>query len=133
MKKIIVDSSVWINFFKKHPDTKLLNSLLLEDWVILHDWIYLELSVGEYGKLRNQILSDLKLLPRLPSAEWEDLLAFIDKEKLFGKGLSFVDVELLFSSINKNCLLWTQDKTLKTFAMKYKVHFAADKNYFNLH
>jgi hypothetical protein len=67
-----------------------------------------------------RLLNNLK---SLETASFEETLYFIEKNRLMGKGLGWVDVNLLASSILNNCVLWTTDKRLSSAADKLKISY----------
>jgi predicted nucleic acid-binding protein len=67
---------------------------------------------------RNQILSLLKSLPLAPTIEFEEFIFFIERNRLMGIGIGFVDVHLLASAQLAEIPLWTADKKLKSAATK---------------
>ena len=46
---ILVDSSVWIDFFNEKRSTKALSELLTENRVTMHPWVIAELRLGNLG------------------------------------------------------------------------------------
>ncbi|MBI2339957.1 MAG: VapC toxin family PIN domain ribonuclease [Deltaproteobacteria bacterium] len=120
---ILVDTSIWIGHLKGKAEAFPLSDLLKEEQVITHPWIIGELVMGDLGPRRNEFLSDVGKLQQLPSYDSEELRVFVDSEHLFGSGLSFVDVQLLYAAIQGNCRLWTRDKALKRMADRYSVAY----------
>jgi len=115
---ILVDTSVWINYFRGKQNTQPLTRLLNQRQIICHPWILGELSLGNLGLKRAQILADLKVLPMLPVLDSEQLCIFIEEEFLYSTGLSWVDLQILFSSILSDCFLWTHDRCLSAITEK---------------
>ena len=107
--KFIVDTSVWISHL--HKTDKQLSGLLEDGAVIIHPAVIGELSCGTL-KNRTDVLSNLKLLPSAVEASHEECLGFIENHKLFGKGLSYFDVQLLTSSLLSDAAILTRDKGL---------------------
>ncbi len=58
----------------------------------------------------------LQALPSTPNVEPDEILYFIDKNSLMGRGLGYVDVHLLASAILGNDVLWTADRRLREAA-----------------
>ncbi len=110
---VLVDTSVWIEHFRT-------GAIGLEDFlesceVFIHPFIIGELACGNL-KRRKELLALLCAIPAVPQVEDEELLYFIDRHSLSGKGLGLVDMHLLASSTLASCRLWTLDKRLKTAA-----------------
>lgn len=107
---ILVDTSVWIGHLR--ASSKKLVTLLLNDQVLTHPFVIGELACGNL-KNRKEILELLQKLPPAPVVSHEEVLTYIEYEKLYGKGLSLIDVHLLASSRLSKAKLWTFDKTLR--------------------
>ena len=68
-----------------------------------------------------EIISLLQALPQTLVAESDEILAFIEHEKLMGVGIGLIDVHLLASALLTNLPLWTDDKRLRTTASKFNI------------
>ena len=110
---VIVDTSIWIAHLRQ--GNRQLESLLMDAEVTCHPFIIGELACGNL-KNRNEIISLLQSLPMAPMIEFDEFLLFIDKNRLMGKGIGFVDIHLLASTQLAGVLLWTTDKRLKSAA-----------------
>lgn len=97
---------------------------LEEGQVLLHPWVLGELIVGDLGKRRAQIILDLFKLPFLQAYSVEEINTFVENKGLVGKGLSFIDAQLLYCSLVDDCKLWTSDKILKKYSQQLGVHWA---------
>ncbi len=108
-ERILVDTSVWVSHFR-HGDLHLVE-LLDEGSVVVHPFVIGELACGN---LRNsaEILSLLHALPSAVIAEHEEVMLFIENNRLMGKGLGYVDMHLLAASVLSSVRLWTNDKSL---------------------
>ena len=117
---VLVDTSVWINLFRKGDKT--LVSLLDGGVVATHDFILGELACGNISN-RVEILKFLQDLPRLGPITIDEYLKFIELHKLGGLGLGFVDINLLASSKLSGYPLFTYDKKLKLVADDLNLSF----------
>lgn len=106
---VLVDTSIWIDHFKKGNTA--LEKLLLDMAVICHPFIIGELACGNL-KNRKEILSLLHSLPAAPLVEHDEVLYFIESKKLMGIGIGLIDVHLLASAHLAHAPLWTIDKKL---------------------
>jgi len=106
---VLVDTSVWVSHFRE-GNVELAN-LLDEGRVLCHPLIVGELACGNL-KDRSVILSFLQLLPISMEAEHEEVLLFIENNRLMGKGLGYVDVHLITSAVLTGVPIWTLDKML---------------------
>ena len=111
---ILVDTSVWVDHLRS-GDVQLVD-LLERANVIMHPFVIGEIACGI---LRDR-LSILELLLDLPAAavaEGEEVLGFIERHLLHGKGIGYVDVHLLASvALTEGAKLWTRDKRLRVVA-----------------
>lgn len=115
--KTLVDTSVWIDHLIK-PNSKLIE-LLENRLVLVYSGIIGELACGSFKK-RAQFLSDLKLLPRSKEVSWEEVIEFIDLNKLNGKGIGWVDAQILLSTRLSDATLFSHDKKLMNTWKKLK-------------
>lgn len=118
--RVVVDTSVWIDHFR-NGNSRLVG-LLAQDRVLMHPYVLLELACGTPPAPRARTLADLARLRPAQRASAEELLAFIDREALFGQGCGMVDVSLLASArIAQGARLWTLDKRLASLAARMSV------------
>jgi predicted nucleic acid-binding protein len=106
---VLVDTSIWIDFLRDGND--LLKEFLESGQVMVHPLIVGELSCGNISK-RTSFLKLINELPQAKESSHEEVMHFIENNKLFGKGVGFVDLHILTSAIISNVPLWTGDKRL---------------------
>ena len=82
-----------------------------------------ELACGNI-KNRDEILPLLEALPLAPSIDYDEFMFFVERNRLMGIGIGFVDVHLLASAQLAGVPLWTADKKLKSTAEQ--LHLAFD-------
>lgn len=112
---VLVDTSVWVSHLRK--ENTILVKLLSDGEVVCHPFIVGELACGNL-KNRFEILSLLQELPMSVQAEHEEVLQFIESNRLMGQGLGYIDVHLLASAVLTYTLLWTFDKKLDKVSKK---------------
>jgi len=117
---VLVDTSVWVSHFRE--GSKELERLLNDGDVMLHPFIIGELACGNI-KNRHKVLSLLQLLPMVIQAEHEEVLQFIEKNNLMGKGLGFIDAHLSASAILTKVPMWTLDKKLDEINKKLNINY----------
>ena len=119
MKGVLVDTSVWVAHFRQRNDA--LVALLALDQVMLHPLIVGELTCST-PPARATTLLDLDGLQKTQQATMQEVMAFIEREKLFGLGCGWVDMVLLASTLmTPGVELWTLDKRLQTLAGRFGV------------
>jgi predicted nucleic acid-binding protein len=111
---ILVDTSVWVDHLR-FGDTQLA-ALLEAASVVLHPFIVGEIACGSLSN-RASTLELLQHLPMAPVAEFDEVLGYIERHKLHGKGVGYVDVHLLASAAIGGTKLWTRDKRLHAVAV----------------
>jgi predicted nucleic acid-binding protein len=117
---VLVDTSVWVFHFREASAE--LADLLNDGRVLSHPFIIGELACGNL-KDRTVILSYLKLLPMCIEAEHEEVLSFIERNRLMGQGLGYVDVHLIISAVLTGVALWTLDKKLAQAANRLHIGY----------
>jgi predicted nucleic acid-binding protein len=121
---ILVDSSIWIDHLRSH-DARL-DALLRAGRVGMHSLLIGELACGSL-KDREAVLEEWQALPRLESVSDETAMMFIQKNRLMGCGIGFVDVHLLASVKQvKGARLWSRDKRLAAIAAELRLAFNAN-------
>ena len=106
---MLVDTSVWINHFRRHDSA--FARLLEAAAVLMHPFVLGELACGNF-KNRDGVLSSLRQLPTAVSATHEETLQLIDRHKLWGRGIGWIDAHLLASALLSHCRFWTLDERL---------------------
>ena len=120
---ILVDTSVWIDHFRR-TELELVARLTASE-VLIHPMVIGELAVGNLANRAN-VLADLQSLPFAVAARPEEVLTFIDRNKLAGMGLAYVDVCLLASvKLTPDTSLWTRDRRLEAAAKQVELSVKA--------
>ena len=120
--KVLVDTSVWVAHFRQ-PDAALIG-LLSRDSALSHPLVLAEIACGTPPAPRAQTLSDIALLRQANAASWAEVMAIIEREKLYGLGCSFINIALLASAcITPDAKLWTLDTRLAKLAQRFGVLF----------
>jgi predicted nucleic acid-binding protein len=113
---VLVDTSVWIRFLaNRKPYAAELDRLLNQDEVAGHDLIYGELLIGDL-RGRRKLLTFYELMQRLSTVRHADVVAFVRAHKLHGRGIGWIDAQLLASALVANVPLWTADEPLARLA-----------------
>lgn len=112
---LLVDTSVWVSHLREGNVG--LTNLLNDGDVVCHPFIIGELACGHLRN-RSEILSLLQTLPMVIQAEHEEVLPFVENNKLMGKGLGYIDIHLLASAALEKVPIWTLDKKLKESSIR---------------
>lgn len=118
---ILIDSSVWIDHFRSGEP--ILVEILNTGQALAHPFVVGELACGHLNN-RKEILSLLQDLPASPVATNDEVLLFIDRHGLMGRGIGYVDAHLLAAvSLVEGGQLWTRDKRLHAVAESMNLFF----------
>ena len=89
---ILVDTSIWIDHIRT-PNSRLIG-LLDAQQVGVHTWVVGELACGNLAHRANTLYL-LRSLPRIAVASDDEVLFFIEKHGIAGKGVGYLDMHLL--------------------------------------
>ncbi len=117
---MLVDTSVWIDHLRR--GNAALAGQLNEGEVWCHPFVLGELACGQLED-RSEVLSLLSALPQAPVAGHEEVLAFVNTNRLAGIGIGWVDVHLLAAARLAGIGLWTLDRPLKAAARQLGLCF----------
>ena len=113
---ILADTSVWIDHLRKGELT--LVNLLQSSQILIHPCVVGELALGALQR-RAVVLGELTNLPVTVVAEDDEVLRAIDRWRLFGIGIGYVDAHLLTATaLTPGASLWTRDKRLREVAQR---------------
>jgi predicted nucleic acid-binding protein len=116
----LVDTSVWIDHFRTGNTD--MAALLTVGSVMTHPFIIGELACGDL-RSRAAILGDIRALPCARMASHEEVHAMIERRKLWGKGIGWIDAHLLAAATLSNLTVWTADKAMSRVARALGVAF----------
>lgn len=120
---ILVDSSVWIAHLRANDER--LVALLETGEVSMHPLVIGELACGS---LRDRALRlrQWRTIPALMPVSHDEALQFIERHRLMGVGVGFIDVHLLAAVASQpGTLLWTRDRRLEDVARALGTAFRA--------
>jgi predicted nucleic acid-binding protein len=113
---VLVDTSVWIRFLAgREPYAGGLDALLSRDEVAGHDMIFGELLIGDRGG-RTRLLANYAQMHHAPVVRHDEVVEFVRGRRLFGRGVGWIDVNLLASAVVGDCHLWTADPRFRAAA-----------------
>ena len=111
---ILADTSVWIDHLRQGDPS--LATILEAGRVMMHPFVVGELACRNLNR-RAEVLMLLRELPPAPVATDDEVLEFIERRGLMGRGIGYVDVHLLASTaLAGGARLWTRDKRLAAVA-----------------
>lgn len=116
----LVDTSVWIEHLRRGEPG--LTHLLSGGTVMCHPFVIGELAMGSL-KNRREILGLLDNLPAAPVASHDEVLTLVERHRLSGLGLGWIDAHLLASARLAAARVWTRDRRLAESARTLGVEF----------
>jgi predicted nucleic acid-binding protein len=113
---ILADTSVWVDHLRASDKT--LVALLETGMVLAHPFVIGELALGNLRQ-REIVLTALADLPHAGVATDAEVLHFIERHALFGRGIGYIDAHLLAAvQLTAGTELWTNDTRLHGVAVQ---------------
>jgi predicted nucleic acid-binding protein len=107
---ILVDTSVWIGHLRQ-SDVGLV-ALLDRRAVLGHAYVLGEIACGNLRRRAN-VLALLADLPQAVAAADSEVLGVIERHRLMGRGIGYIDAHLIASTLlTPGSTLWTRDVRL---------------------
>ncbi len=88
----------------------------------MHPGILGELACGSLAN-RGAFLALLRDLPQVPPVEDDEVLFFIEIHRLYGRGVGFIDMQLLAAATVSAIPFWTRDKRLAQIANDLQIAY----------
>ena len=118
---ILADTSVWVDHLRAGLPT--FAAALNSGQVLGHPFVTGELACGNL-RHRRRVLELLNELSQAAVATNDEVLACIERRRLHGRGLGWIDVHLIASALVTPCQLWTSDRPLAGAAGRCGVQLA---------
>jgi len=117
---IIIDTNVWVSFFKGEKKAILLKDMIIENQAVVHPYVYGELLLGGISRGTGQLLLSLASVP----VTGEELIYyFIMENKIHSKGIGWVDVNILVSALTEKHRVLTFDKNFEAICREFGCFF----------
>jgi predicted nucleic acid-binding protein len=109
---IILDTSIWIEFFKKNESIKpTVENLLRERQIIAFDFIFGELLQGARENEKSKIIGLWEILPKINISGIGFYAGkYALENKCYDKGVGLIDCAIIYATISSESKLWTLDK-----------------------
>lgn len=121
---VLVDSSVWVQFFyNKAPVADELDRLLSCNEVVSHDLVYGELMIGDTGG-RKKLLDSMLHFEQAKTLPHDEVVQFVRSHSLQARGAGWIDIHLLASAFSANLPFWTADPRLRSLAENLKIAYS---------
>lgn len=117
---ILLDTSVWVDHLRRNDP--LVVAVLESGQAAVHAFVIGELACGNL-KSRARVIDLLRALAQSAMATDDEVLYFVDRHKLMGRGIGYVDAHLLAAAAIDGSSLWTRDKRLREIAAELGVAY----------
>ncbi len=118
MKRVIIDTSVWIEFFKANqPYFDTCVELIDHSEIYSIELIFAELQQGAKGKREVDLLTDFFKQMRIldqPGLIYQTGI-FSRDQKLLERGIGLIDAVIISAAIRYDLQVWTMDKKILGF------------------
>ena len=118
---ILVDTSVWVDHLRSGLPR--LAELLQNHAALIHPFVIGELACGNLRN-RRQVLDLLHGLPAAKVASNSEVLVMVEQHQLMGRGIGYVDAQLLAAARLSNSALWSRDRRLADIASEHGIGFS---------
>lgn len=113
---VLIDTSAWIRFLQgREPYLAEVDRLLEQGAVLGHEFVYGELLIGDPGG-RLALLARYRLLPWTAPCTHQEAVALTHRHRLHGRGIGWIDVQLLASALRDGVEFLTADLRLNAIA-----------------
>lgn len=121
--QVLVDSSIWIDYFRSDNNTKDLDFLIDENLIVTNDIILAELIPYLKIKKQTRVVSLLRDLNRVPlDIRWEEIIEFQVKCLNGGaNGVGIPDLIIAQNAKQNNCRIYSLDKHFRLLKLMLKV------------
>ena len=116
---ILIDTSVWIAHLE--AANEVLISLMEREEAATHPFVIGEVAMG-YIQRRDVVIGELRKLPSVRVAGDRDVVSMVERHRLFGSGIGYIDAHLLAAALLADGMtLWTHDRRLRVAATRLGV------------
>ncbi|WP_296704594.1 PIN domain-containing protein [Algoriphagus sp.] len=118
MKKVLIDTSVWIEFLKGNKEIfDPMMDLMENGEIYTLELIFAELMQGVRSAREHSIITEFYQQMRVLDQPGLIFQAgeYSRKEKLLSKGIGLIDAVLIYSAQNFGIELWTLDKKIQGY------------------
>lgn len=120
---VLVDTSVWVRYlYGRDPFLSEAGKLADSEQAAGHELVYGELLMGDGGG-RKSFLAEYELIEQAPPVPHEEVVELVRARRLQGRGVGWLDVNLLASAMAAHMKFWTADPRLAAIAAELGVAY----------
>ena len=112
---VILDTSVWIEFFKANDEIYSAVKILLESRKIIGlEWIFAELLQGAKNKRESDFILDYwNNISKIDAQGiWIEAGRYSNTNRLLSKGMGLIDAAIMSAALRLDAKVWTLDRKL---------------------
>lgn len=109
----LIDTSVWIDHFNSPIER--VQRVVDDDSVLCHPLVIAEIACGKMPN-RRRVMDYLSSLHQATTPEYTEVMNMIESLELYGRGLAWIDVNLIAAALLSSAHLYTRDKKLLAVA-----------------
>ena len=122
---VVVDTSVWIRFLAgREPFASGLDEVLGRDEAVGHEMVFGELLLGDAGCGRRNLLDAYMQMYQAQTVAHQEVVEFVRERRLFGRGVGWIDVNILASAVVGGFQVWTADPRFLLLANDLRVAYS---------
>ena len=115
---IIIDTNVWVSFFKGEKRVAHLKEMIIDGEVMMHPYVFGELLRWN----KSEGTGMLRQLAQAGIVSPDLVFRFIIENKLKSKGIGWVDTGILASALHDNHHVYTFDENLAVVCREFDCH-----------
>jgi len=124
--KVLVDTSIWIEFLKNnHLYFSVLRNLLENQNILALECVFGELLQGSKNTHETDVI--ISYWNNLPHVVIDNLFIvsgqYASTNKLISKGIGLIDAAIIYSAKQYEAKVWSLDKKLLSFLKKEEIFF----------
>ena len=121
--RVLVDSSVWIDYFRSGDNSSMLDYLIDENVIVINDIILAELVPFLKIKKQTKIIKLLNAVEKLPlNIDWEEIIRFqVDCLRTGINGIGIPDLLIAQNAKQNQCQAYALDKHFRLLQQAIQV------------
>ena len=121
--RVLVDSSVWIDYFRSGDNSSRLDNLINENLLVINDIVLAELIPYLRIKKQTSVIKLLYEINQLPLViNWEEIITLQTKcLKSGSNGIGIPDLIIAQNAFQNDCSIYSLDKHFKLLNQQLKV------------